>query len=202
MNTDLKSMMGWIKMKKPIIIILVIILIVLFLLNYTAIMTSIISKFQYRDIVPAMYIGEFEPKEKIADIAIAALHSILAYDPMVPVNERYKAYKYIAINAKLMPNISHKEVQYILTYFKGYNDKAIYASIKDLKRLGLCTPRTKDLRGGILLSIDEIVEITNEKAVLEISYHISGMGAGGYICTLVYKDNQWQVESLDSTYIA
>ena len=57
------------------------------------------------------------------------------------------------------------------------------------------------MRGGILLSISEVKEITNERAVLNISYHESGMGGGGYICTLVYKDNKWQVDTLDMKYI-
>ena len=189
-------------MKKLFIIISVVLLIVLFLLNYTTLMTSMMSKFQYRESVSTMYEGEFEPKEKVADISIAALHSIVALDSMVPFKEKYKAFKYVAIDAKKMPFISDMEIQYILTYFKGYNDKPIYSSIKDLKSLGLCTPLTKDLRGGILLSIDEVIEITNEKAVLKVSYHVSGLGGGGYICNLVYKDNRWQVESLDPTYIA
>lgn len=189
-------------MKRLLTVIALVVLIGLFLLNYTTIMTAVISKSQYREAISAMYIGEFEPMEKIADISIAALHSIVPLDSMTPSKESYKTYKYIAIDAKKMPDISDEEVQYILTYFKGYNDKSIYASIKELKRLGLCTPLRKDLRGGILLAIDEVIEITNEKAVLEVSYHISGLGGGGYICTLVYKDNRWQVESLDPTYIA
>jgi hypothetical protein len=189
-------------MKKLLTLMALIVLIGLFLLNYTTIMTSMISKFQYRENISVMYIGEIEPKEKIADISIAALYSIVPLDSMPPSMNSHKTYKYVALDTKNMPDISDKEVQYILTYFKGYNDKTIYASIEELKRLGLCTPLRKDLRGGILLAIDEVIEITNEKAILEVSYHVSGLGAGGYICTLAYKDNRWQVESLDPTYIA
>jgi hypothetical protein len=149
-----------------------------------------------------MYVGEFEPKEKIADISIAALDSMFSVDSLVSAKEHYKRFKYVAIDAKKMPDISDKEVQYILSYFKEYNNKTICASREDLKKLGLCTLRTKDLRGGILLSIDEVMELTNDKAVLKIFWHESGLGAAGYICTLVYKDDKWQVESLVLKYMA
>jgi hypothetical protein len=189
-------------MKKLLTTMALIVLIGLFLLNYTTIMTSMISELQYKESITDIYASESEPKKKIADISIAALYSIVPLDSMPPSMNSHKTYKYVALDAKKMPDISDKEVQYILTYFKGYNDKTIFASIEELKRLGLCTPFRKDLRGGILLAIDEVIEITNEKAILEVSYHVSGLGAGGFICTLAYKDNRWQVESLDPTYIA
>lgn len=186
-------------MKKLLIVLSVVLIIGFFLMNYASIIPSIISKFQYKENVSVMYVGEFEPKDKIADISIAALDSIIS-ERISPKGEIYKTYKYVAINAKLMPNISNKEVQYILTYFKGYNDKVIYASIEDLEKLGLFSQFRKHLRGGILLSINEIIEITNEKAVLMVFNYEHG--GGGYLCTLVYKDNKWQVESLVQKYIS
>ena len=186
-------------MRKLFIILSVVILIGLFLLNYATIIPSIMSKFQHKENVSVMYVGEYEPKDMIADISIAALDSIIS-QRISPKGEIYKSYKYVAIDAKLMPNISDKEVQYILTYFKGYNDKVIYASIEELKRLGLFSRLRKHLRGGILLSINEIIEITNEKAVLMVFNYEHG--GGGYLCTLVYKNNKWQVESLFPKYIS
>lgn len=188
-------------MKKVIIMISVFLFIMLFLLNYTTIVPSTISKFQYKESVSSMYVGEFEPKDKIADIYIAALDSIMS-ERISPKGEIYKTFKYVAIDTKLMPNISDKEVQYMLTYFKSYNDTPIYASIEELKGFGLFSPLTKNLREGLLLSIREVIEITNEKAVLMVFYYESGSSGGGDICTLVYKDNRWQVESLELKYIS
>lgn len=42
----------------------------------------------------------------------------------------------------------------------------------------------KDLPGGILLSIDEVIYNTNKGVVLEVPYHVFGLVGGGYIYTL------------------
>lgn len=182
-------------MKKHYIVISLVLLII-FLLNYTAIMTNIIYSIQYREHVQATYPEELEPKERIAEISIAALES------MGDFKAKYKGYEFLAIDASKMPNISDADIQQIIKHFKAYHDKPIHASLKELKSLGLCTLRTKTLRRGILLSIDDVIEITNEKAVLKISDYASSMGASGYICTLVYEDNQWQLKSLELKFIA
>jgi hypothetical protein len=69
-------------------------------------------------------------------------------------------------------------------------------------RIVLCTPFKKNLHGGLLLAMNDIVEMTNESVVLKISAHESGMGAAGYIYKLKYKDGIWVVGELEPTYMA
>ena len=142
------------------------------------------------------YEDGIEPKDRIADISIAAL------DSMVTSKIGGIKYRFISLDAKEMGNFSDGEVQYLLTYFKKYNDKVICASLIDLVRIGLGTPLTKDLRGGVLLSIDDVVEMTNESVVLKVTHYRSGMGAEGYICRLIYKDGKWIVNELELKYMA
>ena len=142
------------------------------------------------------YVYGIKPKDRIADISIAAL------DSMVASKLGDKKYRFVSLDTKEIGNLSNGEVQYLLTYFKKYSDKVICASLIDLVRIGLCTPLKKDLRGGILLSIDDVVEMTNESVVLKISSHESGLGAEGYICKLIYKDGKWKVDTLELKYMA
>jgi hypothetical protein len=177
-----------------IISILIVYLLVLFL-NYTDIAAYTVSIFQYKKEVTVFYEEETEPKDKLADISIAALDSV--------VSARFtdKQYRFVSLDAEKIGDFSDDEVQYLLTYFKKYSDKVFCATMKELSRIGLCTPQ-KDLRGGILLSINEVIELTNESAVLEVSYHLAGLGAGGYICKLKYENGRWEVTELEPKYIA
>jgi hypothetical protein len=165
-------------------------------LNYPDIVAFIISRIQYKEAVTVFYEEIIEPKDRIADISITALSS------MVTSKLGERQYRFIALDANKMGNFSDREVQYLLTYFKAYSDKVICASLKDLVRIGLCTPRIKDLRGGVLLSIDDVIEMTNERVILKVTHYQSGMGAESYLCTLSYKNSKWRVDALDLKYIA
>lgn len=183
-------------MKRIAIIAALIVFFIVLLSNYTDIATYIITRFQYKEEVTVFYGDTIEPKDRIADISIAALDSMLAS------KLEDKKYRFVSLDTKKMGDFSDGEIQMLLIYFKKYSDKVICASLKDLVRMGLCTPIKKDLRGGILLSIDEVIEMTNERVVLKVSSHESGLGGEGYICKLVYKDGKWRVDTMELKHIA
>ena len=183
-------------MKRIVILATLVALVLATFLNYIDIVTFMISSIQHKEEVTVFYQEGIESKDRIADISIAALNSIIASR----LGEQQ--YRFVSLDVKKIDNFSDGEVQYLLTSFKKYSDKVICASLKDLMKIGLCTPLKKDLHGGILLVIDDIVEMTKESVVLKISAHESGMGAAGYICKLKYKDDKWEVVELEPTFMA
>jgi hypothetical protein len=171
-------------------------LVLVTLLYYTDIATFLISSVQHKEEITVFYEDGTEPKDKIADISIAAL------DSMVASRLGDKQYRFVSLDMRELGDLSDGEVQYLLTYFTKYSDRVILASLENLMRIGLCTPLTKDLHGGILLSIDGVIEMTDESVIMKISAHESGLGAAGYICKLIYKDGKWQVDELELKYMA
>lgn len=181
-------------MKRKLLIMTFIVLTVIILCNYPNIAVTVMSRMQFNEEVTNLYNERIEPKAKFGEIAKVALGSMISMED--------KHIKYIAIDTKRFESISRKEVQYLVNHFKQYNNKVIYASMQDLKRMGLFNSFRKHLNGGVLLAIDKVEEVTNESAVLEVSYYFSGLGAAGYRCMLIYKDGGWQVKSMEMRYIA
>lgn len=112
-------------MKRIVLIAVLIVLFLVTLLNYTDIVTFIISRLQFKEEVTAFYDDGIEPKDRIADISIAAL------DSMLTSKLGDKQYRFVALDVKEIGNLSDGEVQYLLTYFRKYSDKVICASLID-----------------------------------------------------------------------
>lgn len=180
-------------MNRKFNILMVIVISGLILFNYSSIITSFLSKVHNDLEVNIVYKEDTKPEAMLAEISKVALDSMIKLED--------SDLKYIAIDTKAI-GMSLKEQQSVLNHFRRYNDKVIHASMKDLKNLGLYNFIKMSLNEGVLLSIDDVIDITEEKAVLKVSYYYSGMGAGGYICTLIYKDSKWQIKSMNLEYIA
>lgn len=166
--------------------------------NYVDIATTIISRNSYKeDAIEAIKIN-VEPEDKLGEIAGVALDSI---SNNMTNTVSLRDFKYIAIDAEVFHKLSKTDRQYLINYFKKYNNKIIYTSRSDLRKLLLYNPITKSCNGGVLLSVDNIVELNADKAVLQISYYVDKYEGAGYNCTLAYKNNKWEVESIDLRYI-
>lgn len=186
-------------MKRRIFMVAAVFLAAVIFYNYVDIAATILSRTDYKeDAIQAIKIN-VEPEDRLGEIAAASLDSIVSETAYKGIH--YKDIKYIAIDAEAFHELSKADKQYLINYFKKYNDKVIYASLGDLKKLLLYNPITKSCNGGILLSVDNIVELSKDKAVLKISYHVNKYDGSGYNCTLAYKDNRWQVQSIELKYL-
>lgn len=72
--------------------------------------------------------------------------------------------------------LSQNEKQEILDFCKQYNDNVIEANFEKLKEQGYFNEETMSLE-GILISVDEVETVKENKAVLRVSKYRSGLGA-------------------------
>lgn len=167
--------------------------------NYVDIVTTAVSRNSYKeDAIEAIKIN-VEPKDRLGEIASAALDTIFTnkIDSLV----FSKDFKYIAIDAEVFHELSNTDKQYLVNFFKKYNKKIIYTSKNGLKKLLLYNPITNSCNGGVLLTVDNIIELKDDQAVLQISYYVDKYDGAGYNCSLAYKDGRWEVQSTELRYI-
>lgn len=89
--------------------------------------------------------------------------------------------------------LSINEKQALLDLCKKYNDNVMEANFEQLKQQGHFNEETKSL-DGILISVEKIEKITQDKANITMEKYRSGLGAiwPKYEAKLV--DDKWQVE--------
>lgn len=85
--------------------------------------------------------------------------------------------------------------QNILTYAKKYHEIVIANSMEELKEKGLFNEETMSLK-GVLIYIDEIEEISENKAIISMVKYRSGLGAIFSKYELTFKDEKWEIKTL------
>lgn len=95
-------------------------------------------------------------------------------------------------------NLSPNEKQAIIDFCKQYNENVIEANFEKLKEQGHFNEETKSL-DGILISVEQIETIKEDKAVIRISKYRSALGAimPKYELNLV-NDYYWELKVLDT----
>lgn len=150
-------------MKKRIFMVAAIFLIAVISYNYVDIVTTVLSHTDYSDeAIEAIKIN-VEPEDRLGEMAAASLDSI--FISKIDKEAFYKNLKYIAIDAEAFHELSKADKQYLISYFKKYNDKVIYASRADLKKLLLYNPVNKSFNGGMLITVSKVLELSKDKAV-------------------------------------
>lgn len=184
-------------MKKRIFIVAAVFLAAVIFYNYVDIVATVLSFAKYNENTIEAIKIEVEPEDKLGEIAAVSLDSIFANK----FNNKniYKKSEYIAIDADALPELSKADKQYLISYFKRFNNKTIYATKEDLKKVLLMNPINNSCNGGMLLSIDKIVELKKDKAVLKVSYYINKFDAGRYDCTLTFNNDKWELEAIVPT---
>lgn len=95
-------------------------------------------------------------------------------------------------------NLSPNEKQAIIDFCKQYNENVIEANFEKLKEQGYFNEETKSL-DGILISVEQIETIKEDKAVIRISKYRSALGAimPKYELNLI-NDYYWDLKVLDT----
>lgn len=94
--------------------------------------------------------------------------------------------------------LSPNEKQALLNFCKKYNENVIEANFEKLKEQGLFNEKTKSL-DGILISVDKIETIKEDRAVLRMSKYRSSLGAimPKYELNLI-DNNYWKLKLIDT----
>lgn len=186
-------------MKKRIFMVAAVFLAAVIFYSYVDIATTILARANYSDeAIEAIKIN-VEPEDKLGEIAAASLDSI--FTSQMDKSSSNDEFKYIAIDAEAFHELSNSDKQYLINYFNKYNDKVIYASKDNLKKLFLYNPLSKSYKGGVLLSVNEIIELSKDRAVLQVFYHVNKYEGAGYKCTLSYLNDRWEVQSVEMNYL-
>lgn len=117
---------------------------------------------------------------------------IIAIESTIIHNQTIRDASYLAIDVESI-NLSINEKQSLVKYFEKYNDTVILKSIGDLKRLGVFDYFFHDIYSGIVISVEGIEEITEDKAEILVSIHSGFFGGTGYKVTLELKNGKWQL---------
>lgn len=101
-------------------------------------------------------------------------------------------------NKEYYRSLSQNEKQAILDFCKQYNENVIESNFEKLKEQGHFNEKTKSL-DGILISVDKIETIKEDKAVLRMSKYRSAMGSimPKYELNLI-NDYYWDLKVIDT----
>lgn len=92
-------------------------------------------------------------------------------------------------------SIEEETKRNILMYAKKYNGVVKSNNMEELKTEGLFNEETMSLSGG-LIYIQEVEEISEDKAVVSIVKYRSGLGAIFPKYELIFKNGKWEIETL------
>lgn len=124
----------------------------------------------------------------------------IALEAMIPIDDALNSnMKYIAINTATLENATDEDVLKIMEYFKKYEVNVIDESFQSLKEKGMVKNGSID---GILLKIERIEKISDDKVIVEGSKFRSGNGAIGVTSILVRSKGEWKLESAGITWIS
>ena len=107
--------------------------------------------------------------------------------------ENFSAYRKGRNGENYNRSLSINEKQALLDLCKKYNDNVIEANFEQLKQQGHFNEETMSL-DGILISVEKMEKITQDKAIITMGKYRSGLGAiwPKYEANLV--DNKWKIE--------
>lgn len=155
----------------------------------------IISAIQDSEQIKEINYNGTEPKGRLGEIAT------VAFDSACSQKNNIQDAKYISFYAEKLGKLSDEEIDMLLGNLQKYNKQVIYAPLSKLKLLGLYNFWKRGLNGAFIYWIDSIEEFTNEKVEVEITCYESFYYGQGYKCTLVFKDDKWQLDSIVITWI-
>lgn len=143
--------------------------------------------------------------EKINQMYVAIIDDIMSKDSALNSQA-----KYIALDSNSFrrpkttksqqdeeeyPSITEDTKNFLVEYCKKYHPTIMCASFQELKQQGLFNEETYSLE-GILLYVQKIEKLTENKAILTLAKYRSGLGAIFPEYELTYKDGQWEVKVL------
>lgn len=136
-------------------------------------------------------------KEHLGEIYRIALESFMDKDTALNHNM-----KFIAIDMNNMKDISEKEKNDIITYFKEkYKVPVMNAAFDELKAKGYYNAETMVL-AGVLLKIEKVEYKFNNNVFFSGSKFRSGTGAIGVESTIGFKDGKWQLKESKVIWIS
>jgi hypothetical protein len=130
-----------------------------------------------------------------SEIYIIALESFMSLDEAL--NHEMK---YIAINNDTLIKATEADVDTVVDYFKKYAVDVINESYKTLKEKDMVIDEF--YIEGVLLEIETVEFLSEDKVVVEGSKYKSGLGAIGVKAILIKEDGHWILESADITWIS
>ncbi len=130
-----------------------------------------------------------------SEIYIVALESFMSLDEAL--NHEMK---YIAINNETLIKATEADVDSVVDYFKKYGVDVINESYNTLKEKDMVIDEF--YIEGVLLEIETVEFLSEDKVVVEGSKYKSGLGAIGVKAILIKEDGHWILESADITWIS
>lgn len=112
--------------------------------------------------------------------------------------ENFSAYRKDKLEAGYRRPLTENEKKALIDFCKSYNENVIEANFEKLKEQGHFNEETKSL-DGILISVEQIETIKEDKAVIRISKYRSALGAvmPKYELNLI-NDYYWDLKVLDT----
>lgn len=163
---------------------------------------------EIRETYPAQIdcIGIEEVENKTVNMYKKILEDLINQDSALNENAKFIAidfenfighHKDRYSNEDQIRKLSEKEKQTLLDFCKQYNKNVIEANFEKLKEQGYFNEETMSLE-GILISVDKVETIKENKAVLRVSKYRSGLGAvmPKYELKLV-DEYYWELKVID-----
>lgn len=125
----------------------------------------------------------------------------IALDSYMPIDEGLNSdMQYIAINTQTLENATDEDIKRILDFFKKYKVDVIDESFESLKEKGMV--KDGNYIEGVLLVIESINQVSENRVIIEGSKFRSGIGAIGVKSTIIKENGKWILDSAEMTWIS